>query len=148
MLPGEYTEAEDERIRSGIADGLTYQEIADQCPGRSYTAIANRCRRIGLIAKRARPTPTPKSLRDYLRRIERENERSSDTPNADQDGAFQEAMRKAIAAGLEYAEEGVILTPCTENPKIVRPYAIQFSRSPALMCHEHGDRRAGGAIYA
>jgi hypothetical protein len=37
----------------------------------------------------------------------------------DMDGAFCIRMRKAIAAGLESAQFGIITTPGTKNPKYV-----------------------------
>lgn len=139
MYGSAYTPDEDQRIRAAVLNNMTYEEIAGLLPGRSASGVANYIRRIGLVAKRKLPEPKASSIRDYLRRIERENERDCTNSNVDQDEAFQVAMKKAIAAGLEYVEEGVSLTPCTDNPKLVRPPTPIFMRSAALICFEHGD---------
>lgn len=134
----DYTCEEEALIRRGVADGLTYTEIAAKIPRRTVKAVSNKINRMGLKARRS-DRPASKSQRDYLRRILRESEKGEPDTNVAQDEAFQRALKKAVAEGLEHVEEGVNLQPCTDNPKPVRPYAIQFSRSPALMCFELGD---------
>lgn len=138
-----YTALEVEQILTGIAGGLSYMEIWRQFPGRSYTAVGNKIRRLGLTAQKVRKAPSPKSQRDALRRagheLERSRERERARSNPRCDEAFQSAMRKAISAGLERVEEGVSIVPCTENPVFIRPEPILFSRSASLMCTEVGD---------
>lgn len=140
-----FTEAETEIIREGVAAGLCYAEIAAKIPGRTKAAIGSKASRLGL---RCRRPASENYVRDAMCRAARELETERTDLNVARDQAFQAAMRKAIAAGLEHVEEGISLVPCTDNPKIVKPYAIQFSRSPALMCFEHGDKHAGGSHYA
>lgn len=133
----EWTEAEIERIRAGVAAKLSYVAIAAQL-GRSDKAVCSKARRIG-IRPRTQKRVTDKSLRHQIRIAQREMDQDSANSNAGQDQAFQAAMRKAIAAGLEFVEEGVSLAPCTDNPKFIRPSMPVCMRSSALICFEHGD---------
>jgi len=133
-----YTEAETARIAEYVAAGLSCTEIAVCLPGRTVSGIGWKIRHMGLKAQRKK-RDRGRSSRDYMRRILREIEKDEPNDNAAQDEAFQRAMKKAVAEGLEFVAEGISTVPCTENPKPVRPYAIQFSRSPALMCFELGD---------
>lgn len=134
----EYTRAENDQIRAWVISGMTYAEIADRMPDRTLKAVAMQIRRLGLKAKLSN-RPDNRSERDYMRRLLREAAMDQPNDNVAMDRAFQEATRKAIAAGLEYVEEGVSLIPCTENPKVVRPHVPVALRSSALICFEHGD---------
>lgn len=133
-----YTDAETARIAEWVALGLSYSEIAANLPGRTASGVWHKIHKMGLCAKRKK-RDAGRNQRDYLRRLLRQSDEDAPNDNIKQDEAFQRALKKAIADGLEHVEEGVSLTPCTENPVLVRPQAVLFSRSPSLMCFELGD---------
>lgn len=130
-----FTDAETEVVRQGVAAGLNYAEIAAKLPGRTKAAIGSKASRMRL---RCRKPASESYVKQILQRAAHDQAEDAN-PNIACDNAFQEAMRKAIAAGLEHAEEGVNLTPCTDNPKLVRPSMPVFMRSAALICFEQGD---------
>jgi hypothetical protein len=116
---------------------MGYGEIA-RIMGRSHGAIRSQACRLGIGLESRGITGSEWRIRRLLRQANLMADADAKDSNPRQDAAFQAAMRKAIAEGLEHVEEGVSLVPCTEYPVFVRPQTIAFSRSPSLMCAETG----------